>query len=67
MVKNPLANAGDMGSNPGPVTKIPGALGQLNSHFDVRAHILQSPHAAITKPECHNKRSHHKEKPAYCN
>ena len=30
VAKNPLANAGDMGSIPGPETKIPHALGQLS-------------------------------------
>ena len=30
MVKNPPANAGDMGSIPGPGTKIPHVTGQMN-------------------------------------
>ena len=56
MVKNPPANAEDMGSIPG----VGYAMTQLN------------PCAATTEPAClqpvpHNKRSHHKEKPSHYN
>ena len=39
-MKNPLANAGDMGLVPGPGTKIPHAAGQL------------SPHTTTAEPVC---------------
>ena len=39
-MKNPLANAGDMGLVPSPGTKIPHAIGQL------------SPHTTTTEPMC---------------
>ena len=32
LVKNPLSNARDTGSVPGPGTKIPHAMGQLSPH-----------------------------------
>ena len=32
VVKNPLSNAGDLGSIPGQGTKIPHAVGQLSLH-----------------------------------
>ena len=46
VVKNPLCNAGDMGSTPGQGTKIPHALEQL------------SPHATTTEPVHHNQGVH---------
>ena len=42
VVKSPPANPGDMGSIPGPGTKIPHAMGQL------------SPSATTTEPTCYN-------------
>ena len=47
VVKNPPANSGDMGPNPGQGTEIPHAMGQLSScaiateSVCSRAHILQ--------------------------
>ena len=60
MVENQPASTGDMGSIPGPGTKILHAVGQL------------SPCATTTEPSrlepvLHNSRSHCKEKPAHRN
>ena len=59
MVKNPLANAGDIGSIPG--------LGRAYMPWSNKALELQ-----LLKPMCletvlYNKRSYHHEKPLHCN
>ena len=51
VVKNPPANAEDMGSSPGPG----------------RSHMLQSNWAHAPEPTLCNKRSHRNEKPAHRN
>ena len=66
VVKSLPANAGDMGSIPGPGTKIPHAVGQLSPHATTRekpsccnyiAHMLWNSHATSEeKPTCRNKR-----------
>ena len=66
VVKNPPANAGDMGSSPGP-----GRSHMLWSNY-ARAPQLLSLRATLMKPVhlepvLHNKRSHHNEKPTQHN
>ena len=57
MVKNPPANAGDMGSDPWP-GKIPHAMEQLSLWATTtKAQVA-------LEPVLHNKRSHRNEKPA---
>ena len=53
VVKNPPANAGDIGLTPGPGTRIPHAVGQLLSLYTL-------------EPTPYNKRSHC-DKPVQCN
>ena len=59
VVKDPPANAGDMGSIPGQGTKLPHTIGQLSPHSSkYRAHTLWSPHATTReKPKRHKGRS----------
>ena len=55
MVKNPPSNAGDTGSIPGGVTKIPHALGQLSPHATTTEPALPGACAPqLEKPACHN-------------
>ena len=59
VVKNPPANAGDTGSNPGP----------RRSHMlrSNKAHVPQLLKPAHLEPVLRNKRSHHNEKHAHRN
>ena len=59
MVKNPPANAGDMGSTPG--------LGRVHMLQGDLAHAPQVLKLACPKPILWNKRSHCGEKPAHSN
>ena len=80
MVKNPPYGAGDMGSIPGRVTKIPHAAGQLIPRvtttevvcLNVRARVLQTiepthPGACTPQLERENLDATTREKPARCN
>ena len=66
VLKNPLCNAGDMGSIPGEGTKIPHATERLSPGTATtkpecsKAYTpqLESSRAGAPKPMCHNKRSH---------
>ena len=80
VVKNPLSNAGDVGSIPGQRTKIPHATEQLSphtttielAHLNKRAHVPQ-----ITEPTCsgahtpqlegENPHTTTREEPEHCN
>ena len=53
VVKNPPANTGDMGSNPGP-GEFHVAAEQLKPCTTTAEHVLSSPHNATTEPVCHN-------------
>ena len=59
MVKSPPANAGDMGSSPGP-----GRSHVLRSSY---AHVSQLLKTACLQPMLRSKRSHHNERPAQGN
>ena len=50
MAKNPLSNAGDVGSIPGLGTKIPHAAEELSPHTTTK-----SPRSATKDPACRNK------------
>ena len=69
MVKNPPANAGDMGSSPGlgrshrPRSKEAPAPQLLSLHS--RAREPQLPKPVCLEPVLRNKRSHRNEKPVY--
>ena len=71
VVKNPPANAGDMGLSPGPgrshrprsnKARAPQLLSLCS-----RAHVLQLLKPVCLEPVLSNKRSHRNEKPAHCN
>ena len=71
VVKNPPANAGDMGSSPGPGrshmqrSNYARALQLLSMRSRAREPQLLKP--ACLEPVLHNKTSHRSEKPAHCN
>ena len=55
MIKNPPSNVGDMGSTPGPGTKIPCAKGQLSLQaLEPRPHTRQKPLHFDEDSTCHN-------------
>ena len=62
MVKNPPSKAEDPGSIPGLGTKIPRAMGQLNTHITSR-----EPSTAITETMCSNAHSLQQEGPLCSN
>ena len=59
VVKNPPANAGDMGSSPGP-----GRSHMPQSNYARAPQLLKT---TCLEPVLHNKRSHRNEKPAHHN
>ena len=59
VVKNPPANAGDLGLSPGP-----GRSHMLRSN---QAHVPQLLKPVCLEPVLHNKRSHRNEKPVHHN
>ena len=54
VVKNPPSNAGDVGSIPGPGTKIPHAARQLSLHATAREPVLQLQSPDALEPPHHN-------------
>ena len=59
VVKNTPASAGDMGLIPGP--------GRFHMLWGNEAHVPQLQIQYALEPVFCNKRSHHSEKPVYCN